>query len=310
VCGAGRLLLATVLTLSLPAPLDAQLIPGGKGVDTDLQAAQFMALVLGKVKPLMASWHDAWRGQGEASIESRYEPAAVLALPGGPILRGRESVAQFAQQARMVTGELTSSMLDFDAADGMAYHYGSWDARSPSSGEVESGRLVTIAHSDGEEWLIRAQLFTPDTLVALLPVLQPADPLEPLTTERVGSGRSAGRQRAIHDQLVAMLATLRRAWAAGDAAAVGALLRDDALIQLPAGGPAMGAVAAADLARQLPDYRSLHTVELDFEQSGSIAYLLGRYYTERRAGPPRSGNYIIVFKNSGSGWLIRSLVFT
>jgi len=300
-----------VLQCLVPSVLGAQ-IPGGKGEDVDLQAAQFRAAVLGEVNPLLASWRDAWSGRGDVSIESHYADSALLVIPGGTVLRGRRQIGVFAGRARLATGGLTTSMLDFDAGDGLAYIYGNWEARPVAGTGMGTGPHITVVMKDRGRWLIRTQVLASADSPSAGPmhVVTESASMTPLTADRIGSGSGAGAHRALYGQLSTTLATLRAAWTSGDASAIEALLRDDALLQLPDGAPSMGGVAAADLAVALPSYRNLHTVELDFQRSGTMAFVVGRYYAERRSGGARTGLYIAIFKNSGGGWLIRALMFT
>lgn len=303
----------------LPVGLAGQ-IPGGRPTDLDLERARFRATVLGEVQPLMDSWRSAWGGQGSASVESHYAGDAVLATPGGTMIGGRAGIGEFAGAARSVVGTWSSSMLDFAAGDGLAYVYGTWRA-GPTTGDAgASGRLVTVLVKVGERWMIRSQVFAADTLGAdLLPVVERPEPLPGLServtpdpeSEAVASRRilSTRRRESVYHELLAALASLRRSWTDDDARAVRELMGDDAWLQAPGRIGSAGPVGGQDLEGMLPDYGGLNTVELDFDVGGTLAYLSGRYYVEGTSGPARSGTYIATFRNLGSGWLIRSLVF-
>ena len=102
---------------------------------------------------------------------------------------------------------------------------------------------------------------------------------------------------------------MRRAWGEWNPKALKGLMVDDAWLVLPGEGGTGAALSPAELDKVLPEYGSLNTAEVDFESSGTLAYLSGRYYVQRRSGPAASGVYTAVFQNLGSGWQIRSLVF-
>jgi ketosteroid isomerase-like protein len=311
----------------LPACLIAQ-IPGASSVDVDVEAAKFRAYVLEQVRPVMESWEDAWRGENQASIERHYATDAVLAAPDGSVLGGREQIARFIQSVPVGTRAINASMLDFEPTDRMAYVYGSWSKVQSSNAPAASGRFVTMLLNEDEQWLIRSQLFAADSLSAtLLPSNANAEPLPPIAgriaPDASASGNTDSRsvqaeqrrrateiRRSAYSQLTAAFAALRRAWTNDDVKAVTGLMRDDAMLQPPGHGPFVAKEMLDELTRTLTVYGTLNTVELDFELSASLAYLSGRYYIERRVGGPRIGTYIAVFKNGGSGWLIRSLVFS
>ena len=56
------------------------------------------------------------------------------------MIGGREDIAVHLESLRDCLSALTTSMLDFEAADGIAYLYGIWDAREPTA---VRGRMAT-----------------------------------------------------------------------------------------------------------------------------------------------------------------------
>ena len=116
---------AALIVTFLPAALAAQ-IPGGRASNMSVERATFRAAMLKEIRPRMESWMDAWRGQGDATIESHYSDDAVLVLPGSAMAGSHEEIAALVQAARKNVAALNSSMLDFAAADGMAYVYGTF----------------------------------------------------------------------------------------------------------------------------------------------------------------------------------------
>lgn len=292
-------------------------IPGGTSTNSERWREEFRAAVLAQVRPAMESWQSAWRGQEGTSIESRYAPDGVLGPPGGAMIGGRDEIAGFARSARRSVAGLNASMLDFDAADGLAYLSGTWSAVASDGSAGASGRLVTMLVKADETWLIRSQLFAADSLSGPL-LTPPAHPgrLPPLAqrvaldsaTLRPGLGGTARRTSSYHE-LLSLLASLRRDWTRHDAKALRKLMTDDATLQPPGWESTSGSLTPKDLAHVLREYGSLNTAEQDFEYGGTLAYLSGRYYVAQATGAARSGNYIAVFRNLGSGWLIRALLF-
>jgi ketosteroid isomerase-like protein len=314
--GAGLLIVAL-----LPAGLVAQ-IPGGRSVNFDGERAAFRAVVLNQIRPVMESWQGAWRGDVGPSVESFYAPDAVIAVRDS-LMGGSGAIAEFARAARRDVGALAPSMLDFDASDMLAYVYGAWSATPGTGGAPATGRLVTVLRKGAEGWMIRFQLFSADSAVAgSFRAVEQAEPL-PSVERRVAVGSRAfepagagGRERqdsrsvqriGVYRELIATMASLRRAWAADDTEALTALLRDGAWLRVPGAGDWAGRVTPGDLDRVLPEYGPLYTAELDFEHGGTMAYLSGRYWAERSSAPPLSGSYTAVFQNLGSGWQIRFL---
>lgn len=315
-CGSGNrkpwnsVALAMLLAAVVQVPAAGQ-IPGAARTRADVEAARFRASVLELVRPRLEAWEDAWRSDAR-EFAGFYSPAAILAVPGAMPLYGRESLTRFIESSTLVA--LHTSLLDFEASDRMAYVYGTW-ASQPGEGEVgATGRHVTVLDNLEGQWLIRSQTFTASALAGSpFPVVPQTEPL-PSLAERVdglGGGRRqpAAVRASTYHEIAAAFAAIRRAWSDDDAGSLSGMMREDALIQWPGRDESAGSISREDLAKALEGFGNLNTVELDFEFSGSLAYLAGRYYVERREGTPLSGNYIAMFRNPGSGWLLRLLVF-
>jgi ketosteroid isomerase-like protein len=273
---------------------------------------------------MMDSWEGAWRGDAGPSLESFYAPDAVVAV-GGSLVGGSRDLTDFLRTARRGVPALAPSMLDFDASENLAYVYGAWSATPTSGGLGATGRLITVLRKTGGAWRIRSQSFAADSVgEALFPLAEREEAL-PSVERRVAVGSKAAepampgkRERAdsrstrrisVYRDLIATLASVRSAWNADDPEALTALMREDAWVQLPGVQGWAGHASAADLARVLSEYGTLNTVELDFDYGDTLAYLSGRYYVEFESEPARSGSYMAIFQNLGSGWLIRSLTF-
>lgn len=316
--GAGLLLGAF-----LPTGLAGQM-PGGRSVDFNQERATFRAAMLDKIRPVVDAWQGAWRGDAGPALESFYTPDAVIAGPGW-IIGGSGAIARFADEACRSVAGLAPSMLDFDASENLAYVYGAWSATPTAGGLGPTGRLVTILRKSGAGWKIRAQLFAADSVgEGLFPAMEQPEPLPSLerrvavgsrAAEPAGRGKgerpnaTTSRRISTYRDLIVVMASLRSAWTVGDAEGVSALMSDDAWVQLPGVVSWAGRMTAEDLDKVLAGFGTLNTAELDFDYGDTLAYLAGRYYVDREAGPAASGAYAAVFQNLGSGWLIRSLTF-
>lgn len=312
-----------LLIVLLPGGLAAQ-IPGGRSHNFRGERARFLAAALGQIRPVMDSWAAGWRAEGSPPVEDLYAPDAVVGVQDY-FLGGEQALADFTRTVRDRAGALVPSMLDFDASDGLAYVYGTWSASSPQAGTHIGRRLVTVLRKDEGGWAIRFQMFGADSASAeLFGAVEPTEPW-PSLERRVAVGSRAfipsmpgDRERqdrrsvkriATYHEVIRALASVRTAWNAGDTDAFAELLREGAMVHPPGGGTWPGTSRPAELKKVLDGYGRLYTVELDFECSGTMTYLSGRYFTETDSGPPLSGNYVAVFQNLGSDWQIRSLLF-
>lgn len=302
--------MAAVLVI-LPPPLFAQ-IPGASRLNVDVDVARARAAAMAEARTFLDALEDAWRGRGDAPPGHYYLDAAALSPPGGPWIGGGE-IGAFADAAREAAPNLRMSIVDFEHSEAMAYLFGTWEAERPD-GTGESGRHVTMLMKTGDEWRIRAQLFVTDSLgPSLLGAASQPEPLPSLSdridTNLVGRAGSTVR-RSAYSQAALILTELRRAWNTGNSEAVARVIGPEALVDLPMGRAAAGDVGPFFENTVFLAYRRLTAADLDFDVNGSLVFVSGRYLVEQRAGRPRLGTWLAVLRNGGSGWQIRTIVFS
>jgi ketosteroid isomerase-like protein len=127
---------------------------------------------------------------------------------------------------------------------------------------------------------------------------EPSDSTADATTDATAQADTAGVRAAIMEMSAAYQAAER----AGDAAAVGALHADDAVIQ-PANEPsasgraALDAYFAANSAE--PEDVTFTTVDVEVSDSGDLAYEIGAI-----TAPGFAGKYLTVYRLTDAGWRI------
>ncbi len=308
--GAGFLLLALLIP---QAGTRAQLMPGGRTVDVGRLRGDFYNQMVAKVTEVMNSFQGAWRTRGEVDLPPLYAPQATVLQPGGLPLKGREGVEAFSRAAGPLTSGIRTGMQDLEACEGFAYlsGYYAMDPRTADRGS-SSGRHFTVIQQEGGKWLIRAQLFVPDSASASLPDLVASELMDPLTNDRVRDGsRGASRFAAFGDAQYLIMA-FRDAWKRGDAQDAASFFSDEAWVQLPNETEnRMGVLSLEDRLKEgMERYQEVLSVELDFDRRDRLSFTFGRYHAQGRDGEDRAGHFFMLLKNAGNGWLIRSLVFS
>jgi ketosteroid isomerase-like protein len=105
------------------------------------------------------------------------------------------------------------------------------------------------------------------------------------------------------------------AFAARDAVAAAALHAPDARLLPELGGPVEGAQAVEAFWRGAMEsgVRLVQLQTLSVEERGELAYETGDYMVTVPAGPGvtdvRSGNYLVVWRRSGGGWLVAAAIW-
>jgi ketosteroid isomerase-like protein len=306
----GVLFLALILH---PTVLQAQLMPGGRTVDVGRLRGDFYTQMVAKVTEVMDSLQGAWRTGGEMDLSELYAPQATLLQPGGPPLRGRDGVAAFSRATRPLTSGVRTGMQDLEACEGFAYLSGYYaiDPRTANRGS-SNGRHFTVIQQEGGKWLIRAQLFVPDSASAAVPDLVASDLQDPLTNDQIRAGsRGQSRFAAFGDAQYVLMA-LRDAWKRGDARDAASFFSPEAWVQLPNESEnRMGMLSLEDRLKEgMARFQEILSVELDFDRRDRLSFTFGRYHAQAREGPDRAGHFFMLLKNAGNGWLIRSLVFS
>ncbi|MFC1662038.1 DUF4440 domain-containing protein [Gemmatimonadota bacterium] len=283
-------------------------------MEVDRLKGEFYALMIEKVREVMAAWEAAWEGTGPNPLHATYSPQALLLQPGGMPLRGRDAIRGFSESALPVSREVLAGLRDLDATEGMAFFTGSY-AIQPSRADraPNTGRHFTVVALEGDDWLIRAQFLLADTASPAFPGNISAELLEPLTNDQVRSGRRGQNRIAAYGDAQFVLSVFRDAWNRRDAEDAASFFWEDAQIQLP---NESGSAPTGPLVERLKRAYSLHSgvfsVDLDFDQRDRLSYTLGRYHAEGRAGPEqdKTGHFMLVLKHSGTEWKIRALIFS
>lgn len=305
--------LLSVALILLPTTVQAQLMPGGRTVDVGRLRGDFYSQMVAKVTEVMDSFQGAWRTGGEVDLSDLYAPQATLLQPGGQPLKGRRGVAAFSRATGPSTSGVRTGMQDLEACEGFAYLSGYYaiDPRTADRGS-SNGRHFTVIQQEGKKWLIRAQLFVPDSASAALPKLVASELQEPLTNEQIREGsRGQSRFAAFGDAQYVLMA-FRDAWKRGDARDAAGFFSDEAWIQLPNETEnRMGMLSLEERLREgMERFQEILSVELDFDRRDRLSFTFGRYHAQAREGQDRAGHFLMLLKNAGDGWLIRSLVFS
>lgn len=309
----------TALPATRRAPL-AQEIPGADTKAAGHLKAEYLAYVVAKVDTLMADWRSAWSSANHGDIAALYAENALLIPAGSEPITGREPIRRHYEEALQAPADIGVSLGDFAAGEEIAYQFGDYRAVDPSgdtSGQV-FGRHVTIAMRYGRDWRIRAQLLlpAPDSRHPVSMAGAAAN-LEPLSADRLGprtgqtgGGRTRFLQR-VFAETSAVLATWRESWRRDDLAGAVEGFSEEAVLALPGEEPRFGRAAIRSRLRDfLPSIGDLHATILDFDASGDVSYVYGRYFCQCRSahGGDVLGHYLSVLTADGSGWLIRALV--
>lgn len=307
---------ASLLFLAFLLPtgtLSAQLIPGGRTVDVGRLRGDFYSEMTSKVKEVLDSWQETWRKVGDSPLPELYFEEATLLQPGGLAIRGRDQLQNFSDVAFPLTSGLRIGMQDLDACEGMAYLSGFYAIDPVTADRAPStGRHFTVIEQEGKEWLIRTQFFLPDFGAVSFPGLIEPGALDPLTNAQIRSGRKGLSRFAGYGDAEYILLAFRDAWRRGDAADAASFFSPDAWVKLPheaAGGYDPRSLEER-LAEGMARYKNLLSVAIDFDRRDRLSFTLGRYHAEGVDGPDRPGHFLMVLRHFGSGWEIRSLVFS
>jgi len=288
-------------------------MPGGQTVDVGRLRGDFYNQMVAKVTEVMNSWQAAWRTRDEDGLPKLYTRQATLLQPGGLPLKGREGVSTFSGVASPVASALRTGMQDLEACEGFAYLSGYYaiDPRM-AGGTSSNGRHFTIIQQEDGKWLIRAQLFLPDSMSAVFPSLVTPDLLGPLTNDQVRDGSRGSSRFAAYGDAQYVLMAFRDAWQRGDARDAASFFSEEAWVQLPNESEnRAGLLSLEDRLREgMERFGGLLSVELDFDRRDRLSFTFGRYHAEAREGEDKAGHFLMLLKNAGNGWLIRSLVFS
>jgi hypothetical protein len=287
----------------------AQLIPGGRTVDVDLQRAQFNSVMLKTIRATIDVWQLGWPiAGGRNRIVEQYSEAATLVQPGGALISGTDAIRAVTDSLRARVRSATVAFTDFEASEGIAYIYGplTLDPRVPTLAAV-NGQHLTVLKRESKGFRIRSQLLLTAKGEGGFPRLPARHPSGPLTIQAMAHPAIVARYRNAHD----LLNQVHVAWSNSDTTQLFSLLSENVLVQLP--GQAEGVVgllARRELANLLDRAGDLHLATLDYEGASRISVLVGQYYLELEAGTAATGYFAMVLAGEGNVWKVRSLVFT
>ncbi|MEX2282407.1 MAG: nuclear transport factor 2 family protein [Gemmatimonadota bacterium] len=302
-------LLFILITAIRPLAAWGQDLPGGRSVDVDLQRAQFNALMIKTVREFNTAWQNAWPVVSNGNrLADHYNAEATLLQPGGALISGQPAIRAFTDSLRTQVRDATLALMDYDASEGIAYYYGSFQMspRQPTDLDI-TGQHFTVLKRESKGFRIRAQLLMANEGTSALPRFPAAHPGGPLTVTAMSNKGTVDRYRSAN----ALIHALHQAWSRSDSTALLSLFHGDALIQLPgqqAGN--RGTQARRDLTGYIARSGELHMVTLDFEGAGRMSIVIGRYYLEVTGGTSVDGYFGLVMTGYGDDWRIRSLVFS
>jgi ketosteroid isomerase-like protein len=281
-------------------------------VDVGRLRGEFYGQMIAKVREVMDGWQERWRRDDDGSVGPFYTRDAFLLQPGGLPIRGRDEIVSFSADLSPETSGLRAGMQDLEACEGFAYFSGYYtlDPRTADR-PPSSGRHFTVIEPEQGEWRIRFQAFLPDSGAVPVPRLLDPGLMDPLTMAQIRSGpRGISRYAAFGDAQYVLLA-FRDAWNRKDAADAATFFSEDAWVQLPGETSNQGSSLPLEerLRHGMESFDEILTVELDFDRRDRLSYTFGRYHAASRAGEDRAGHYLMLLRNTGYGWFIRSLVF-
>ena len=152
--GWASILLACGL-LSLPVPIDAQLVPGqGREGYWEAERARLRAERLEELTPLMEAWRDAFNEHAPERVARLYASDAVLTI-GGEIHRGRDAIAAAVERLIPSLDRLELGLNDFITGGQLVV---ALESAVVGSGNAQrTATLLTTYVRTDDGWRIRAQ---------------------------------------------------------------------------------------------------------------------------------------------------------
>lgn len=292
-----------LMLITVPVPVSSQ-FPGGSLTGADRLRYEFVQRMQIDLSEYLRQWAQGWGEDAERPLRDHYMQNAVIVQSDGRFVRGRTDIRAYAD-AMVSEGDAATSLLDFEASDGVAYVHGPYTLTHAASGHPEDGQVVSILFRDRNRWNVRAQLFLPAAHTTALTAPVGASHLPPFALPE----RAAADTRARYGEAMTLLTSLRSAWNDRSTERVAALFSNQPLVLLPgADTPLRGAAVIAALETQLPALGSLTLAVMDFDERARLSYLLGRYHLQG-AGGGMTGSFILVTADQGEGSRLRALVF-
>jgi hypothetical protein len=296
------LILATLL-LAASTTAHAQ-FPGGRMVNADNVRGEFLLRMQMELAGFLRSWDSTFHRDARVQPQTLYLKSAVVLPPRGSFITGEPVVRDWLQSVRDSVRDASTSMMDHDASDAIAFVYSPYSFSSrDGSGTLNGGVQLSVLFKERLDWQVRAQLFMPSDSTRALP-LPTTQPLPIYQLPRDADGPTRMR----YDRAVATFAALRSGWAEGRVPA--ALISNDLLLRLPGEETALkGDSTRSHLDGNVKQFGQLQVATVDFAARGRLAYLMGRYYVATPRGP-RTGNFIVILADEDNVERVRALLFT
>lgn len=170
--GRASLLFATVLLLSFPASLSAQ-IPGQNPLNVYLRDraghARYVKRVTAEIDILLSGWADAWESREFRRLAGHYsDHVKMLQLPGRgePLWPGTVPLETAFQRHLPRVRNARLSLVTADASRKLAYVSGRYEyelRESPGRQEVSGKFVFVFRQGDEGEWRVRSHLFRPES---------------------------------------------------------------------------------------------------------------------------------------------------
>lgn len=302
-----------VLSLVMTVPAVGQPgVPGASSLSRDRYLAELYEKIQQGVDETLRDWHAAWASGDTRAVAALYTEDALLALPGGDPMRGRERMEQRLALDIAALGRVRVSQFDFAASGRMAFVMGpfSYTVTRQGLSWLEGGTHVTVfVRGRRPKFRILSQAFVVDAPLGQRPRA---------TRDGAGAAEAAPdpaqelalRMSPVGETLVAW----RRAWMEGDAQRLAGLYTEEAILLMPGGPPLRGRPRIQPhFAQALRTLGPVHMGHTDLRQSGRMVFVAGpfSYRVEDGEASSRavSGVHLTVWRRDGDQWQIRLQVF-
>jgi len=290
----------------LYTPVAAQAgVPGGDGRRAEEFRAEYDARVLARIDSVLAGWQRLWRENRPERVGSLFYEEALLILPDGVPLLGSAEIELRMEELLPRVDEVRTGQSWFEASERLAFVVGAYElelAGDYGGGGTVAGRHVAVLMRRDDQWRIRSQIFFPGSEGPYLPDDgSVGGPLDPDHARRSLEDRGNWQEyyEETFERAGRTLGEIARAWREGEVGTATELYAEDAVLWGPEGEELQGREEIGRwLIRELPRTEEVHMAFLDFDASGRLAVLHGRYLLGRRGAGGGSvvGPYILLLR--------------